>query len=201
MASASLMAQNTPITVKLTNPDGSPAQDVSIVSKKTKNTATSNHLGIAHIEIAAKDNILVSDPRYYEVSAMLKDWTPGDTLTIPLTPDPDTNPASTQNAGTDTKPRGKYNQYGSIYEAISSTVRVKVIGNCILSRRAISNEECALVVIDGHPDADPANVMLSEVESIEFLETNQAAIYGVRAKYGALVITTAGNVSKVLHKE
>lgn len=198
LASGNLIAQTNSVIVKLSLPNGSPAENVAVAAKKTKNTATTNADGVANLEIAIKDIIEVTDPKYYEVSVNVKNWNPADTVRIPMTPVEGTELDTYSGEGVAT---GKYNSYGDIYKAIKAVCPfVKVIGNCVVSNRSSSTSECALIIVDGRADANLSEINLPEVNSIEFLQTNQAAIYGTRARYGALVITTVGNTSKVLHK-
>ncbi len=197
-ASATLMAQTSSVVVKLSQADGTPVSDVSLQAKKAKASAKSGADGIANINIAVKDELSVVDPRFYEVTVNLKNWNPADTINIPLTP----VEGYAENASGENGEAGRYNSYGDIYAAIKAACPlVRVFGDCVVSNRTHDDSECALIVVDGKTDASLSEVVLSEVDKIEFLQTNQAAMYGVKAKYGALVISTLGATTKPLHKQ
>ncbi|MCX6327666.1 MAG: TonB-dependent receptor [Bacteroidia bacterium] len=56
---------------------------------------------------------------------------------------------------------------------------------------SINSSNSILVVIDGLPGGDPANLNPSDIENIEILkDASAAAIYGTRAANGVLLITT-----------
>lgn len=90
----------------------------------------------------------------------------------------------------------KYASYPNIYEMIRGQVPgVQVNGSTILIRgqSSINSGNEPLFVVDGMVVPTIGNISPREVQSITVLKGGEAAIYGVRASNGVIVITLKGS--------
>lgn len=204
----------------VSNEKGEPLVGASIIEKKTKNGTQTREGGQFSLQVSSKKAVLVISYTGFTTTEMIAPES--GPMTISLQPESKSmsevvivgygtqkkttvTGAVSSVKGTDLVKSSSPNISNAIAGRISGVIANNRSGrpgddNSSLSIRGInsfSGGTSPLYVIDGIPDRDFSRINPNDIENITVLKDASAAIYGVRAANGVILVTTKrGKIGK-----
>ncbi len=185
-------AQNTAVIVKVFSQD-SLIMGSNLKTSKSKQIVSTNVDGIAHILVAPKDKIKITNIGYRYAEVTVQNPQKGDTIKVDLTN------SKIELSDNISSANEEFSNFDNIFSLISAKVfQVDRTSSkeCFVDKRS-SEQGCAVFIVDGVPSNDISYILPIEVASITFLRGSQASVYGFEAsKYGAIYIKTLGQENR-----